>query len=181
MTSPASSGPARDKPTGPAPPHPPWWRQWLIPLGIVLTIWLLLPLLLRATPQLTYTQFVNAVDAGRVASVSIDSQGDATGTLKDGTQFTTAIPIALSGDALLARLEKNDVSVEAVPPRASLFSLLLSFAPFLLLGWFWIRMGRRAGTQFGGILGVGRSRAKVFDTEKPQTTFADVAGYEGVK
>jgi cell division protease FtsH len=181
MTSPASSGPSRDKPTGPAPPHPPWWRQWLIPLGIVLTIWLLLPLLLPAAPQLTYTQFVHAVDARRVASVAIDSEGQASGTLKDGTGFTTAVPIALSGGGLLERLEKNDVSVEAVPPRASLFSLLLTFAPFLLLGWFWIQMGRRTGTQFGGILGVGRSRAKVFDTERPQTTFADVAGYDGVK
>ena len=28
----------------------------------------------------------------------------------------------------------------------------------------------------GGVLGVGRSRAKVFDEERPSTTFADVAG-----
>jgi cell division protease FtsH len=32
-----------------------------------------------------------------------------------------------------------------------------------------------------GILGVGRSRAKVFDEEQPSTTFADVAGYDGAK
>ena len=32
-----------------------------------------------------------------------------------------------------------------------------------------------------GILGVGRSRAKVFDEERPSTTFADVAGYDGAK
>jgi cell division protease FtsH len=32
-----------------------------------------------------------------------------------------------------------------------------------------------------GVLGAGRSRAKVFDEERPQTTFADVAGYEGAK
>ena len=31
------------------------------------------------------------------------------------------------------------------------------------------------------MLGVGRSRAKVFDAERPHTTFADVAGYEGAK
>src|SRR5258706_13775529 len=95
MTSPASPGPSRDKPTGPAPPHPPWWRQWLIPGGIVLTIWLLLPLLLRAAPQLTYTPFVHAVAAGRAASISIASEGDASGTLKDGTHFPAAHPTAL--------------------------------------------------------------------------------------
>src|SRR6202034_1069095 len=32
-----------------------------------------------------------------------------------------------------------------------------------------------------GVLGVGRSRAKVFDAERPNTKFSDVAGYEGVK
>ena len=32
-----------------------------------------------------------------------------------------------------------------------------------------------------GVLGVGRSRAKIFDEERPSTTFADVAGYDGAK
>jgi cell division protease FtsH len=32
-----------------------------------------------------------------------------------------------------------------------------------------------------GIMSIGRSKAKVYTTEKPKTTFADVAGYEGVK
>ena len=32
-----------------------------------------------------------------------------------------------------------------------------------------------------GALGVGKSKAKVFDEERPKTTFADVAGYEGAK
>ena len=39
----------------------------------------------------------------------------------------------------------------------------------------------RAGGRLQGILGVGRSTAKVFDEERPQTRFADVAGYEGAK
>jgi cell division protease FtsH len=142
---------------------------------------LIVPLLLPGAPQLTYSQFLRDVEAGRVASVAIDSEGEASGMLKDGTSFTTAIPIALSSDRLLERLEDKGVTIEAVPPRPSLASLLLSLAPFLLLGWLWVQMGRRAGEQLGGILGVGRSRAKVFDTERPKTTFADIAGYEGVK
>lgn len=47
--------------------------------------------------------------------------------------------------------------------------------------WLWIRLSRGAGGQLQGVLGVGRSRAKVFDAERPGTTFADVAGYEGAK
>src|SRR6201999_3084875 len=40
---------------------------------------------------------------------------------------------------------------------------------------------RGAGGAFQGVMGVGRSRAKVFDEERPSTTFNDVAGYDGAK
>ncbi len=51
---------------------------------------------------------------------------------------------------------------------------------------FWLvrrmsRAGGAAGGALGGIMGVGRARAKVFDAERPQTKFADVAGYESAK
>ena len=180
-TSAASPGSPHDTPTGSAPRRPPWWRAWLIPLGIAVTAWLLLSLLFRGAPGLTYTEFLDKVDQGQVASVTIASNGEAHGKLEDGSSFSTAVPVDLAGDRLLDRLEARGVTVEAVPERTSLWSILLSFAPFLLLVGLWIYMGRRAGAQFGGILGVGRSRAKIFDTERPRTTFADIAGYEGVK
>jgi cell division protease FtsH len=148
---------------------------------VLVTLWLMVPLLLGPGAQLNYTQFLKEVDRGRVRSVSIDESGRATGELESGETFTTAVPVQLAGDQLLERLESNDVSIEAVPSSPSLVSVLLSLAPFLLLGWLWLRMGQQAGAQFGGILGIGRSRAKVFDTERPKTTFSDIAGYEGVK
>jgi cell division protease FtsH len=43
------------------------------------------------------------------------------------------------------------------------------------------RMARQTGSSLQGIMGVGRSRAKVFDAEQPKTKFTDVAGYDGVK
>src|SRR6202008_1129863 len=42
-------------------------------------------------------------------------------------------------------------------------------------------MSRRAQGQMGAVMNIGRSRAKVYNTEKPKTTFNDVAGYSGVK
>ena len=42
-------------------------------------------------------------------------------------------------------------------------------------------MQKRAMGQAGSIMSVGRSRAKPYQADKPGTTFADVAGYEGVK
>ena len=180
-TSPASGGAPGDRPAGPAPPRPPWWRAWLIPVGLLVTLWFLVPLILRPSAELNYTRFLHEVDGGRVRSVSIDVEGRVVGTLEGGESFTTAVPVQLAGDQLLRRLENHGVAIEAVPESPSLLSFLLSLVPFLVLGWLWYRMGRQAGAQFGGILGVGRSRAKVFDTERPKTTFSDIAGYDGVK
>jgi len=50
----------------------------------------------------------------------------------------------------------------------------------LLIGFF-MWMQRRASGQMGGIMSIGKSRAKTYSSERPATTFADVAGYEGVK
>ncbi len=50
-----------------------------------------------------------------------------------------------------------------------------------VLGYLWWRMSKGAAGRWQGALGVGRSNTKVFDAERPSTTFADVAGYEGAK
>ena len=53
--------------------------------------------------------------------------------------------------------------------------------PILLIIGFFVWMQRRAQGQMGGIMSIGRSKAKTYSSERPGTTFADVAGYEGVK
>ena len=50
----------------------------------------------------------------------------------------------------------------------------------LIIGLF-VWMSRRAQGQMGAVMNIGRSRAKVYNTEKPKTTFDDVAGYGPVK
>ena len=49
-----------------------------------------------------------------------------------------------------------------------------------LIGAWWF-IARRAQGQMGAVMNIGRSRAKVYNTDKPKTTFADVAGYGAVK
>ena len=74
------------------------------------------------------------------------------------------------------------MDVTGVGQGSALLVDLLSFLPFLLLIGFFIWMGRRSARQLaGGIRGIGGSRAKVYDEDKPTTRFTDVAGYEGAK
>src|SRR5262249_19670908 len=80
------------------------------------------------------------------------------------------------------QLQNSKVTIQAQPSGPTFFSQLLTWLiillPLLLFGWLWIRLSRGAGGQLQGVLGVGRSRAKVFDAERPTTRFSDVAGYE---
>ncbi|HLG67315.1 MAG TPA: ATP-dependent zinc metalloprotease FtsH [Acidimicrobiales bacterium] len=188
MTKKANPPPPGDRPTPTAPPPPPAWRHWLWPIAVGLTVllWLTLPATRGApTVDLTYSQFLADVSAHQVKSVTISSDGQASGVLEHGKNFTTVIPVQLAGSSLLDRLEKAKVQIDAAPPTPSFGSEVLSWAlllvPFLLIGWLWFRMSKGAAGQLQGTLGVGKSRAKVFDAERPSTTFADVAGYEGAK
>ena len=73
------------------------------------------------------------------------------------------------------------MQVTTQPAQTSIGSVLLNFLPLALILGLFLWTGRSARRQLAGMGGIGRSRAKVFDAERPDTTFADVAGYEGAK
>jgi cell division protease FtsH len=182
----ATPPPPGDKPAPSAPPSPPRWRHWLWPIALIafLALWLVLPTVHTNQVTLSYSQFLSKVSAQQVKTVTLGSNGEASGTLKNGTTYNTVIP-AQAGQALLNDLQKESVEITATAPGPSFGSEVLTWilllSPFLLIGWLWMRLSRGAGGQLQGVLGVGRSRAKVFDAERPQTRFSDVAGYDGAK
>jgi cell division protease FtsH len=190
MSKQAMPPPPGDKPTpGKPPPPPPRWRHWLWPIAIILVIagWFILPGLHSAQQTtLTYTQFQADVSAHKVKTVTLASSlgGTATGTLTSGTSYTTVVPVQ-AGQDFLNQLTSNGVDVTGATTGASfgsdLVTILILIALFGFPIWFWIRLSRGAGGQLQGVLGAGRSRAKIFDEERPTTTFADVAGYDGAK
>jgi len=189
MSKQAVPPPPGDKPTpGKAPPPPPAWRHWLLPAGIIvaLFLWIYLPAVHTAgQTTLTYSQFLSDVGKGTVKTVTIaQSGGTSTGTLTNGTNYTVVIP-PQAGQSLLDTLQSKNVQTTASTSSpgfgTELLNWIIILAPFIILVWLWRRLSRGAAGQMQGILGVGRSRAKVFDEERPSTTFNDVAGYDGAK
>jgi cell division protease FtsH len=135
--------------------------------------------------SLTYSQFLTDVTKHAVKTVTIAQSGStSSGTLTNGTNYTVVIPPQAS-QALLDELQANGVQITGSTSSpgfgTELLNWIIILAPFLVLIWFWRRLSRGAAGQMQGILGVGRSRAKVFDEERPSTTFNDVAGYDGAK
>ena len=186
MTKQVTPPPPGDKPASSAPPSPPRWRHWLWPVALIAFafLWLVLPTLHTSQVSLSYSEFLSRVSSHQVKTVTLGSNGQASGTLKSGSTYDTVIP-SQAGQQFLNDLQSADVEITASAPGPSFGSEILTWvlllSPFLLFGWLWIRLSRGAGGQLQGVLGVGRSRAKVFDAERPKTRFTDVAGYEGAK
>jgi cell division protease FtsH len=187
MTKQAASPPTSDKGAPVAPPGPPAWRHYLWIVAVVMFVGLVFILpATRVQKQVTlnYSQFLHDVSARKVKTVTIQTSGSASGALSDGSQYTTAIP-AQAGQAFLDQLQGSGVQITAETSGTSfgteVLSWLILLLPFLIIGYVWWRLSKGAGRQMQGALGVGRSKAKVFDEERPKTTFADVAGYEGAK
>ncbi|HVC13930.1 MAG TPA: ATP-dependent zinc metalloprotease FtsH [Acidimicrobiales bacterium] len=190
MTKKATSPPQRDKPTPTAPPPPPPWRHWLWLLAIIVFVGLFFVLpgtRMTTSVTLTYSHFLKDVAAKNVRTITIAPDGSASGTLAHGKHYTTVIPVQLAGSSLLTTLEKQGVQITATASTTSfgaqVLSWLILLVPIVLIGWLWVRLSRRGGGggALQGVMGVGRSRAKLFDADRPSTTFADVAGYTGAK
>ncbi len=188
MTKSASPPPERDKPVPMAPPPPPKWRHWLW-LGafvLFLLLFFVLPATRISQPvNLSYTQFLTDVSNKQIKTFTINANGSASGTLANGKQYTTVVPIQLTNPTLLPTLHKQNVEITANTPGTSFGSEILTWVilllPFVIVFWLWRRLSKGAAGQLQGVLGAGKARVKVFDADRPKTTFADVAGYDGVK
>jgi cell division protease FtsH len=188
MSKQAKPPPPGDKAAPSAPPPPPTWRNWLWPimLVVIFALFFLLPTRSPST-SLTYSQFLHDVSAHQVKTVQLASTpgGTSSGTLTNGKSFTVVVP-PQAGQELLTELQNNNVTVSSAPSGngfgTEVLIYLITFGlPILIFVWLFRRISRGAGGGLQGALGVGRSRAKIFDEERPSTTFADVAGYEGAK
>jgi len=136
----------------------------------------------------TYSEFINSVESGQVKSVEYnksngDIKGEYRGTVDGAQTFTADGPNDNLPDTALELLQEQDVKLEYTSDRPNVFldSILPLMLPVLILVGLFVWMMRRGASQATGLMSIGRSRAKVYSTEKPKTTFDDVAGYSAVK
>jgi cell division protease FtsH len=163
----------------------PRWSIWVL-LGLVAAAFLL-PTLFSASEgrDIQYSELLAEVQKDNVKSIEWNNDnGHITGEFSDGVKFTsTGLPSPPGpSDADRQLLTDHHVEVKFKTPETSLWAAWLPvLLPIGLLIGFFVWMQRRTQSQMGGIMSIGRSRARTYTTERPGTTFADVAGYEGVK
>ena len=130
--------------------------------------------------NIIFSEFLSEVENGRVIQVEIQGN-NIRGIMSNGEKFTTYSP---NDPNLIEKLSDKGVSISAAPldeKMPSLFGVLLSWFPMLLLIAVWIFFMRQMQGGKGGAMGFGRSKAKLMDDAKKKVTFDDVAGIDEAK
>jgi len=135
--------------------------------------------------KISYDEFLNKVEAGEVESVLI-SEDEIEITPKG--QEKAYVPITyytvpVDDDMLADRLIKAGVKFEQKETDSSsmVISFLVSYILPLLLFWLIIGFFMRRMGGGGGIMGVGKSNAKMYVQKETGKTFKDVAGQDEAK
>jgi cell division protease FtsH len=145
-----------------------------------------------ADEALTINQVAQAVQQGRVARITIESDDSIRVVLKDGKEAGVEShkePDATLVDQLLSlgvtpeQLSAENVKIEVNPPSAwtGIISVGAYILPIIFMAgilWFILRQAQGSNN---AAMAFGKSRARMFTGEHPTVTFADVAGVEESK
>ncbi len=134
-----------------------------------------------AKKHLTYTEFLKMIDENKVKSVIIVDSKNVTGTLHDGQEFETNLP--MEDPNVVSLLHKHGVVVDSKPtPQPPWWmTLATNLLPVIAVGVLFFFVMQQ--TQGGGsrVMQFGRSRAKLHTGDRKKVTFDDVAGCDEVK
>jgi len=133
--------------------------------------------------ELSYSDFITAVESGQVERVTISGQ-TITGTSSNGDSFETVLPAY--DDKLMDTLLNNQVKVVGERPEKQGFftQLLLASLPILIIlavFMFFMRQMQGGSSGRGGPMAFGKSKAKLLSEDQIKTTFEDVAGCDEAK
>ncbi len=158
-----------------------------------LALWIIIALLLvmlfnlfqtsspqRGVGQTAFSDFIGEVETGRVSDVTIQGY-TISGHYADGRAFTTYMPPEAN---IVPKLREGNVRITALPPaddQPSLWGILVSWFPMLLLIGVWIFFMRQMQSGGGKAMGFGKSKARLLTEKQGRVTFEDVAGIDEAK
>ena len=163
----------------------PWRKRvsYLLALGLLALFFLPNILNNDDATDVPYQEFRTQVTSGQVEIAQFNNNtGKISFQSTSGEKFKTSGPLELSSDDERLFLE-NIEDFKFFTPGSNIWTgfIIPVLGPLALILLFFYWLNRRAQGQMGNIMSIGRSKAKAYTTERPSTTFDDVAGYQGVK
>ncbi|MFZ5926127.1 MAG: ATP-dependent zinc metalloprotease FtsH [Acidobacteriota bacterium] len=153
---------------------------WVVLVCIAVLLWTVVKTNTgRQVSELSFTDFIKQVEAGRVVEVTIAGT-EVSGKLQGNAEIRTVIPPGY--DKVYDLLtEKNVVTRIKEPSTGNWVTILVNAVPFVLLLAFWIFMMRQMQSGGNKALSFGKSRARMHSSQQKKVTFKDVAGVEEAK
>ncbi len=138
----------------------------------------------QAVETVPYSEFLTLLDAGEIANIQISDRkirGKLKGTSPSGAKFINTVRV----EADLAKdLAEYDVEFSGIIERniiSNLVALILPVAVFVGIWLFVIRNMASKQGGVGGLMSIGKSKAKVYVETDIKVTFDDVAGVDEAK
>jgi cell division protease FtsH len=134
------------------------------------------------TERLPFSTFLEHLEAGKIASVTVRAE-EIEGRYRDPINGHSYFITNIVPPDLTARLERSGVEFDGTVQNTFLAAILSWVVPMILIFGFWSFFLRGAIDKqgLGGMMSVGKSRAKVYVERDTGVTFEDVAGVEEAK
>jgi len=161
---------------------------WLWTLALLLMVWLVARSFMASSPaRIDTSAGLELLSQGRVTSVKVVDgaqrvEMELSQAYRDKGKLVEFYYVEPQGPVVVEAIQKaepkNGFNSE-VPSQSWWGSLLMTMVPLLLiLGLFWLVMSQMQGGGGRGVMGFGKSKAKLVSKESPKVTFSDVAGVD---
>src|SRR5258708_10117942 len=154
---------------------------WVVIIMVVVLFWTVVhSQKWRQDVQLSYTNLMNDVNAGKIKTANITGN-DLQCNYKEENQELHAV-IPTNHQALDDAMLQKGVDIHYNKENGTGWvSILINAIPFVLLLAFWIFMMRQMQSGGNKALSFGKSRARLHSSQQKKVTFKDVAGVEEAK
>jgi len=151
---------------------------WMSLLMVIFLAWHFAQIQKKESP-LKFSEFMAQVEAGQVQDVTVTGN-EIKGHTVNHEAFKTFAPAG--DDKLVDTLLAKKITVNYQPDQTPTWAtMLISWAPFILLIGFWIFFMRQMQSGGNKALSFGKSKAKLLASQQKRATFKDVAGIDEAK
>ena len=150
---------------------------------VILTVLLLISLnnyFSAQVNEVSYSEFRQWVEGGMIEECSIGMES-IRGLVRDGGETRSFATVRVEDPGLVELLEENQVKFAGQNENTFLTQLLSWILPAVVFVGIWMFMARRMGGGSGGLMSIGKSKAKVYMEKGTGITFEDVAGIDEAK